>query len=79
MWIKGKGANVFEMIKLTRLNESEIYVNPHQLETMESCPDTVIRMLSERQIIVKEGCEEIVGKIIEYRRKIGVEGNEGVL
>ena len=67
------------MIKLTRLNESEIYINPHQLETMESCPDTVIRMLSERKIIVKEGCEDIVEKIVEYRRRIGLEGNEGVL
>ena len=64
------------MIKLTRLNDSQIYVNPHQIEFMESTPDTIIRMLSDRKIIVKEDCEEVINKIINYRKQIGIIGND---
>ncbi|MDH4128217.1 MAG: flagellar FlbD family protein [Spirochaetota bacterium] len=64
------------MIKVTRLNGSQIYVNPHQIEFMESVPDTIIKMLSERKIIVKEDCEEVINKIINYRKKIGLLGND---
>ena len=64
------------MIKLTRLNGSQIYVNPHQIEFMESMPDTLIKMLSERKIIVKENCDEVIDKIMQYRKKIGLLGND---
>ena len=64
------------MIKLTRLNDSKIYVNPHQIEFMESTPDTIIKMLSDRKIIVKEDCEEVIKKIISYRKQIGIIGND---
>ena len=64
------------MIKLTRLNGSQLYVNPHQIEFMESMPDTIIKMLSERKIIVKESCEEIIEMIVQYRKEIGLIGNE---
>ncbi len=64
------------MIKLTRLNDSQLYINPHQIETMESTPDTIIRMLSDRKLIVKEDCEEVIEKIIAYRHKIGLLGND---
>lgn len=64
------------MIKLTRLDKSELYVNPHQIEFMEETPDTIIKMLSERKIIVRESCEEIIQMIIEYRKTIGVLGND---
>ncbi len=64
------------MIKLTRLNNTKLYVNPHQIEFMESTPDTVITMLSDRKIIVKDTCKEIIDQIVNYRRKIGIIGND---
>ncbi|MDH5681370.1 MAG: flagellar FlbD family protein [Spirochaetota bacterium] len=64
------------MIKLTRLNDSQLYVNPHQIEFMESTPDTIIKMLSDRKIIVKESCEDIIKMIIAYRKQIGIIGND---
>ncbi len=64
------------MIKLTRLNDTKLYINPHQMEFMESTPDTIIKMLSERKIIVKESCEEVLDLIIKYRKKIGLIGND---
>lgn len=59
------------MIKLTRLDKSEVWLSPHQIEFIEEKPDTVISLVSGRKIIVREKIDEIVKKIIEYRRKIG--------
>ena len=64
------------MILVTRLNDEELYVNPHQIEFIEEKPDTVIKMVSDRKLIVKESCKEILSRIIDYRRKIGIMGNE---
>jgi len=64
------------MIKLTRLNQTEFYVNPHLIEFIEALPDTTIRMMSERKIIVKESIDDIMEKIVDYRKKIGILGND---
>ncbi len=64
------------MIEVTRLNGKTFWINPHQIETIESTPDTIIRLLSERKYIVTESCEEIFKKIVVYRRQIGLIGNE---
>ncbi|MEW5692772.1 MAG: flagellar FlbD family protein [Candidatus Hydrogenedentota bacterium] len=60
------------MIKVTRLNQTEFYVNPHQIEFMEATPDVVISLVSGKKIVIAEKIEEILQRIIEYRRKIGI-------
>ncbi len=64
------------MIKVTKLKGEIFYINPHLIEFVEANPDTVVRMMSDRKIIVKETPEELIGKIVEYRRKIGIIGND---
>jgi len=64
------------MIKLSRLNGTEYYINPHQIESIELHPDTTILMLSGKHIIVKEGIDEVTQRIVEYRRRIGGFKNE---
>ena len=64
------------MIKVTRLNGDEYFINPHQIETMELHPDTTLQMLSGKHIVVKEGPDELLGRIVEYRRRIGGFKNE---
>lgn len=64
------------MVKATRFNGKELYINPHQIEFMEKTPDTILTMFSDRKLIVVESPEEIIDRIIEYRKKIGVMGNE---
>jgi len=64
------------MIKVTRLNGSEFWVNPHQIEFMEETPDTVIKMFSEKKVVVKEKISEVLKRIIEYRNKCGYMGND---
>ncbi|MEW6096132.1 MAG: flagellar FlbD family protein [bacterium] len=64
------------MIKITRLNGREFFINPHQIENIESTPDTVISLISGTKYIVREDINTIISRIIEYRKKIGMFGNE---
>ena len=64
------------MIKLTKINDAEFYLNPHLIERIEEKADTIITMDSQSQYIVKEKYEEILKKIIEYRKTIYLGGQE---
>ena len=64
------------MIKVTRLNNVEYYINPHQIESIEIRPDTTMFMLSGKHVIVREGIDDLLERIIEYRRRIGGFKNE---
>ena len=61
------------MIDVMRLDGKIYWVNPHMSESMESTPDLTLTMLSGKKIIVKNSPEELIEKIIQYRKKIGVE------
>jgi flagellar protein FlbD len=64
------------MIKVTRLNGLEYYINPHQIESIEVHPDTTLLMLSGKHVVVREKVEEIINRIVEYRSRIGGFKNE---
>ncbi|MBQ0166038.1 MAG: flagellar FlbD family protein [Treponema sp.] len=64
------------MIEVTRLNGKKVWVNPHQIESIEVNPDVTLIMLSGKAIIVKEQPDELIKKIVEYRRQIGAFKNE---
>ncbi len=61
------------MIKLTKLNGSPIMLNAELIETIEGSPDTVIALATGNRIIVKDTVDEVVAKVIEYRKKVNVE------
>ena len=58
------------MIKVTRLNGKDYYINPDLIEFIESTPDTVMTMTTGKKVVVAEDIEEIVCRIIEFKRKI---------
>lgn len=58
------------MIKVTRLNGKEYYINPDLIEFIESTPDTVMTMTTGKKVVVVEDIEEIVCRIIDFKRKI---------
>ena len=64
------------MIKVTRLNKKEYYINPHQIESIETNPDTTLLLLSGKSVIVRETVDDLIEKIVEYRRRIGAFKNE---
>ncbi|MCK8826308.1 flagellar FlbD family protein [Natroniella acetigena] len=58
------------IIKLRRLNDSEIVVNAELIETIEATPDTVITLTTNHRLIVKEDVDDIIEMIIDYKRRI---------
>lgn len=58
------------MIKVTRINNSVLYVNPDLIEFLEETPDTVISMTTGKKLLVIEPISEINDRIIEFKRKI---------
>ena len=59
------------MIKVTRLKSQEEFVlNAELIETIEETPDTVITLTSGRKLIVEDPMDQIVRKIMDYRRAI---------
>ena len=59
------------MVEVTRLDGKTYYVNPHQIEYIESTPDTTITMLSGKKLVVREDYQTVFRRIVEYRRLIG--------
>lgn len=57
------------MISVTRTNGSKIYINAELIQTVESTPDTVITLTSNKKFIVKDTAQEIAERFIEYRRQ----------
>lgn len=64
------------MIPVTQLNGKQYWINPHQIETIEANPDVTLGMLSGKHIIVRETPDEIIGRIVDYRKRIGAFKNE---
>ncbi|MDR1030048.1 MAG: flagellar FlbD family protein [Treponema sp.] len=64
------------MIKVTRLDGTEYYINPHQIESIELKPDTTILMLSGKYLVVRENATVVIERIVAYRRQIGAFKNE---
>ena len=58
------------MIHLTRLNNSTLTVNSDLIKFVEQSPDTVITLLNGEKILVQEPVNEIVARIVEFRRRV---------
>ncbi|MBN2796987.1 MAG: flagellar FlbD family protein [Clostridia bacterium] len=58
------------MIEVTRLNGTRFYVNDAMIEFLEETPDTIITLNTEKKLVVKESIEEILIKIVDFRRRV---------
>jgi flagellar protein FlbD len=56
------------MIRLTRLNHAALVVNCDLIEHIEMTPDTVISMTTGQRITVLETTEEVIARVVEFRR-----------
>lgn len=57
------------MIRLRKLNQEEFLINEDQIEAIKLIPETKIIMMNNEFYIVAESADEVVDKIIEFRRK----------
>lgn len=58
------------MINLTRINHLALVLNSDLIEHIEKTPDTVVSLTSGLKLLVLESPEEIVERVIEFRRAI---------
>ncbi|MGB9660804.1 MAG: flagellar FlbD family protein [Moorellaceae bacterium] len=58
------------MIKVTTLDKREILLNAELIERVEKVPETVITLSNGKKVLVAETPEEIVQRVIAYRRLI---------
>jgi flagellar protein FlbD len=56
------------MIELTKLNDQAFILNSDLIEFIEKTPDSVISLTTGRKVVVKESVDEILNKVIKYRR-----------
>lgn len=61
------------MIKLKRLNGSEIIVNPELIEWIDCNPDTTITLATGSKIVVRDSADEVIEKIMAYRMSLARE------
>jgi flagellar protein FlbD len=64
------------MIAVTRLDGKTYWINPHMIESMEQTPDLTITMLSGKKVVIRDEPQNIIEKIIAYRRQIGIYKND---
>ncbi|MBB5336571.1 flagellar FlbD family protein [Pectinatus brassicae] len=63
------------MIKLTKFNsesnkKGEFVLNAEIIETIEQTPDTVVTLLNGKKLIVDEKMDEVVRRVMAYRRAL---------
>ncbi len=58
------------MIRLTRMDGSELYINPELVETIEETPDTHITLSNGSHYLVLESAGAIIEKIIHFKATI---------
>lgn len=62
------------MIELRKLNDQAFVLNSDLIEFIENTPDTVITLTTGKKIVVRESVDEVLKRVIKYRRFI----NEGI-
>ncbi len=57
------------MIRVTRLNNSQFWINPDLIQFIEETPDTVVSLTTGVKVVVTESAAEIVNAIVAFRRQ----------
>jgi len=60
------------VIELHRLQKQMIVVNADLIEFLEATPDTMISTTTGKKILVLESVEEVVEKVVQYKRRISI-------
>ena len=63
------------MIKLTKFNsearrKGEFVLNAEVIQTVEETPDTVITLVNGQKFVVDEPVDEVVRRVMKYRRAL---------
>jgi flagellar protein FlbD len=62
------------VITLSRLNGSTVAINPDLISWIDVTPDTTVSLLTRDVIIVRESLDEVIARIVAFRRATGAQG-----
>ncbi len=62
------------MITLHKLNGNPVVVNAELIETLEPGPETTVHLATGNKMTVREKADEIVAKVVEYRKAVNSSG-----
>ncbi len=60
------------MLKLTRLNNHIVAINPDHIGWVDATPDTTLALIGGEKIIVRESLDELIALVIQFRRLVRV-------
>jgi len=58
-----------KMIRLSRLNGKEFFLNCEMIKVLEATPDTVITLVSGEKLMVKESVDNVVQATLAYKKE----------
>lgn len=58
------------MIRLTRLNQQSVVVNPDNILWADATPDTTLCFVGGDKLMVRESLEELMERVAGYQRAI---------
>lgn len=61
------------MIKLTKLNNHVVAINPDTVLWAEASPDTTLCLTGGEHLLVRESLDELIERVIAFRRKVAAE------
>jgi flagellar protein FlbD len=56
------------MIKVTRLNGTELVINADLIEFVEAIPDTIVSLVTGKKIMIRESTDAVIDKAAEFKR-----------
>ncbi len=59
------------MIRVTQLDGTPILVNPDLVQQVEVTPDTLLVLVNDTRLMVRETPDDLVARIIDYKRATG--------
>lgn len=60
------------MVRLTRLNGTELWLNPVLIESIEATPDCVVTLANGHKYVTREKPEEVQTCVLAFYRQIGL-------
>ncbi|CDI49798.1 flagellar FlbD family protein [Clostridium tetani] len=64
------------MIYLTGLDNKDFVLNADHIEKLQSVPETVITLTNGKKYLVKEEIDDIISRVLKYKREIYTLHNE---
>lgn len=58
------------MIRLTKFDGCEVFLNADWIQSIESTPDTVITLTSGVKLLVRDTCDAVAKLFVEYKQEI---------